>query len=139
VLFRSFAEFDFDKTFSVNRINIIGAHVGLLEFSGKTIAEHVNDIVSNSRQDNMRKIAELIASQLIKKLSSSEIIVDERKVEILLVGRKKFLLGRYEIRCIDIKPNLETGQIESSLGFFRNPGRLLMQVMIKPERPQKSS
>jgi hypothetical protein len=116
------AEFDYDKTFSLAGINILGAHVGLLEFSGRTIAEHVNDIVSNSRQDNMRKIAELIASQLIEKLSASEIIVEERKVEILFVGRKKFRAGRYEIRCIDIKLNPDTGQIESRPGFFKNPG-----------------
>jgi hypothetical protein len=116
------AEFDFDKTFSLNRINIIGAHVGLLEFSGKTIAEHVIGIVSNSRQDNMRKLSELIAFELVQRLNSSEIIIEERKVEMFLVGRKKFRAGRYEIRCIDIKPNLETGQVENSFGFFREPG-----------------
>jgi hypothetical protein len=116
--------FDFDKTFSLQRPLMIGAHVGLLEFAGAKIADHVYGIAAESKLGSIREVADRIALELIKKLNLSEIAFENRKVELLTLSRKKFRSGRYEIRPIDLSPNSNTGVIDYIPGLYHSAGAL---------------
>ncbi len=114
--------FDFDKTFSIQNPLMISAHVGLLEFTGIKIADHVRAITVEPKFRDIKEAANRIASELIEKLNSSEIVFESRKVELLILSRKKFRSGRYEIRAIDLRPNPETKNIDYIDGFYHNVG-----------------
>jgi len=116
--------FDFDKTFSIQRPLMIAAHVGLLEFKGLKIADHVREITVKLKFENFRNAADQIALGLIERLNFSEITFESRKVELLILGRKKFRSGRYEIRSIDLRPNFNTGIIDYIPGFYHGDGAL---------------
>jgi len=94
---------------------MICAHVGLLDFMGIKIEAHLLEITFESRFKNLRETINRVRSELIKKLNSSEIVFEERKVELLMLSRKNFSSGRYEIRAINLKPNPEKKIIGSSL------------------------
>ena len=61
------ASFDFDKTFSIQNPPMIATHVGLLEFSGLNIAEHVQSITKAPKFGTLKEAADHIADKLIEK------------------------------------------------------------------------
>jgi len=81
----------FNKTFSLNGGNVVGAFCGLLEFSGATVAEHISDITSDmfSGRTTFLSIVDRIEEQLrhrLNEIDSAEVIPPCRKVDLLLVG-----------------------------------------------------
>jgi len=116
------ASFDFDKTFLIQKSPMIVTHVGLLDFSGMNIAEHVQSITKAAKFGSLREAADHIADKLIEKLNVSEIDFEYRKVKLLIISRKKFRSGRYEVRAIDLNPNTNTGQIEYIPNLYHSAG-----------------
>lgn len=54
----------FDKTFQILDHNILGAHTGLLSFSGMKVEEHINEILRSEHTD--RVSLETLTASLIR-------------------------------------------------------------------------
>lgn len=99
----------FDKTFSIIDGEFIGAFAGLMSFSGKPISEHVNEIISDAPLFDMRlsEVADLIGNKITDRLcriSDDDVIFENRKVDILLVGREGTGKRNVAIKVVRIYP-----------------------------------
>lgn len=80
---------NYDKTFVIKE-EIIGAFCGLLAFQNNSIPEHITQIVENKFDLSFDEIVSLIETEMKNKLSQipiDEIIFENRKIDLLLVGR----------------------------------------------------
>lgn len=110
---------EFDKTFSLNRGKLIGAFTGLMSFSGKSIGQHILEIIDNSDNSPVGKnkfstITARIEQEMKTKLGqidNQEVIFACRKLDILLVGSET--LTRYEQRIAAISFFPDNGSIVS--------------------------
>jgi hypothetical protein len=81
-----------DKTFSLLDESIVGAVSGMMSFSGKSVTEHIGDIMNQSgcADTALSVVAEVIKKDMIGKIqdiSPDEVLFDWRKLDLLLVGR----------------------------------------------------
>lgn len=82
---------EFNKTFSLNAGEVVGAFCGLLEFSGGTVAEHIADITSHvfstgrAFQSLVLHIEEQLRNRL-NQIDTNEVVPSSRNVDLLLVG-----------------------------------------------------
>jgi hypothetical protein len=116
---------DFDKTFKIKSPSLIGGFVGLLEFSGSTISQHVEQILANSTLRTFKDAVELIGGQIRKRLlviPESDIGFAHRKVDFLLVGKSELNKGRLEIRSVDIRADTSKSDILLKYGYYPNVG-----------------
>ena len=118
---RGEAEDDFDKTFSLDDPRIIGIHVGLTDFQGATNAQHIKDIIVQNSSVCMNDVVATVASKLSERLESSGITALDRRVELILVGRKDLSLGEFEIHTIDFKP-APNGKIAVTSARYKDAG-----------------
>jgi len=84
----------FNKTFSLNEGRVIGAFCGLVEFSKKTIKEHIDDIIQGMITPDLtlRSIIERIETELklrLDQIDNGEVIRSKRGVDLLIIGREK--------------------------------------------------
>jgi len=82
---------DFDKTFAVRGGQIVGAGCGVLEFSGRTVGQHIDEIVgAAASKESFLEIVERIAAGMLVRLNAieeSEISSQARILDLILVGR----------------------------------------------------
>jgi len=97
---------EFNKTFSLNGGNVVGAFCGLLEFSGATVAEHIADITSNmsSACGTFLSLVIRIEEQLrnrLNEIDTVEVIPSCRNVDLQLVGGA--CLTRADVRIAAVR------------------------------------
>jgi hypothetical protein len=96
----------FDKTFALAGGRIIGAFSGLMSFSGKTIDEHVAEILTNylSPASELETLSAKLDTEMRKRLTaidSQEVIFPCRRLDILVVGGAK--VTRSNMRIVSIR------------------------------------
>jgi len=99
---------DFDKTFTLYGDKVIGAYCGLLCFSGKTVAEHVADIIASIKKPkSIMDLAEAVRDEIISRLggiSNVEVDWPFRKIDMLLVGGERLKTKDQRIIAIRFYP-----------------------------------
>jgi hypothetical protein len=96
----------FDKTFELDGGSIIGAFCGLVEFSGRTIAGHIREIVGPTPASGTKLAAILdqIAKEMqnrLNQIDEGEVALTERAVDLLIVGGEH--LTRSELRIFSAR------------------------------------
>lgn len=116
---------DYDKTFGIDDPQLIAASVGLLEFAGLTVADHVRQLVGVGRvklttlQDFCLQIGERLAARL-GNINETEVGFQHRKVELLLVGRERLTSGNPRICSVGLYPNLGNQRIERTVQLWQS-------------------
>ena len=105
-----------DKTFQIDNPSIIGAFVGLVEFGGLTVGQHLERIVQEQGVlEHLHELAEAIGDRLAVRLtaiSTAEVGFEYRKVEVLLVGWSQITKGKPRICSIELKPDMQSQTIK---------------------------
>ncbi len=101
---------EFDKTFSVGGGKVIGAFAGLMSFTGKDVAEHIDEIFqdSASTETELNVIAAKVAEGIKSKLSNinqQEVIFECRKLDVLLIGCRSQAKRELEIARLRFSPS----------------------------------
>jgi hypothetical protein len=100
---------NFDKTFSLFGGKVIGAFAGLLEFSGRTVREHISEIAP-SRLDSSgdsEALANAIKHDLQEKLSIirvEEVGRTYRRLDLLIVAGDRLSANNLKIFVIRFEP-----------------------------------
>jgi len=111
-----------DKTFTLRQPEIIAAYVGLLEFAGLTVAEHVAQVVTcmhgyGELEAECHGIGSRLADRL-RSISENEVAFQHRKLEILVVGRHQLTGGSPRIASVELKPNGASRQINLNVRLW---------------------
>lgn len=109
-----------NKTFKTTKPPTIGAHSGLLEFSGKSTLEHILEIIEKTSKLNITEIASFLASELSEGLKTSEYARGNQSISILLVGKVTDILRTYSIKVINIV--MDNGDVNSNIESFTGSG-----------------
>jgi len=101
---------DFDKTFVLFGGKVVGAFAGLTRFSGKTVGEHIAEIVGEGRATppSLADVDEAVREELIARLSSvspDEVLPDCRKVDVLLAGGAQLTRRHFQIARLRFAPH----------------------------------
>lgn len=91
----------FNKTFSLLDGGILGAHTGLLKFSGMKIGEHIDEIAKaeHANTSSLEKLIKLLIDPFTKRvenIDSSEVGFQHREIDILLARRPVIYLLRFK-------------------------------------------
>jgi len=102
----------FNKTFSLNGGNVVGAFCGLLKFSGATVAEHIVNITSDmfSGGTTFLSIVDAIEKYLrhrLTEIDNAEVIPPCRNVDLLLVGGASLTRAHMAITSIRFCPTVD--------------------------------
>jgi hypothetical protein len=97
---------EFDKTFALDGGKIIGAFCGLLEFSGRTVGQHIVEIVGPVLPPGSRfeSIVEQITQGIARRLGEAdeaEVVHSARTVDLILVGGER--LTKSELRIASVR------------------------------------
>ena len=98
---------EFDKTFTLVGGEIIGAFCGLMDFSGQTIAEHIDQIVGPVLPDGTQftSVVDQIAVEMAKRLNEEpEVVLPRRKVDLLLVAGEPLVRSGVSIASVQFFP-----------------------------------
>jgi hypothetical protein len=118
------ATYNCDKTFRVQTPLTLGSHCGLLDFGKGQISLYASAIIAESKLKRLQEVSSEVANKIAAGLNSSQIFFQQRKVELLIAGRKKFTSGRWEIRTVQIEPNFATKQLDLKTDLFRGQGAI---------------
>lgn len=111
-----------NKTFLIKKPHVIGTHVGLTGFSGLTIGEHVEQIISEVSEASLTELVAKLANNFVKRLDLCEVTFQKRAVEILLIGMSRLNAGDLEIHAIDIHPTVSSGTLDIKTHVYTLPG-----------------
>ena len=116
---------DFDKTFPLCQRRVVGAFAGLTCFGGKTIAEHVAEIVKEKSPypRSLEQVVNALEEPLFQRISaipSEEAVFPRRKVDLLLAGRKDLNRQRCQIAKLMFWPDKEKKAIAHKKELLRN-------------------
>ena len=108
---------EFDKTFSLDGGEVVGAFAGLMGFSGKDISQHVDESLQSllAEKKDFLAIANELSDAIKSKLTNidqQEVVFDCRKLDVLMVSGKWAPKGRLELAKLHFSPN--NGAILSS-------------------------
>jgi hypothetical protein len=116
---------DYDKTFAIGNPHLIAASVGLLEFAGLTVADHVRQLAEvdmaewPTLHDACCKIGERLAARL-GSINEAEVGFQHRKLELLFVGRGRLTSGNPRICSVGLHPDPANQRIERMVQLW-NP------------------
>jgi len=101
---------DFDKTFVLFGGKVVGAFSGLTRFSGKTVGEHIVEIVGEGRRTprSLAAVGKAVKEELIARLSNvspDEVLPDCRKVDVLLAGGAQLTRHHFQIARLRFAPS----------------------------------
>jgi hypothetical protein len=114
---------DYDKTFAIANPRLIGASVGLLEFNGLCVAQHVQQIVDagagqlTSLQTACRDIGRRLAERL-GNISEAEVGFQHRKLELLFVGKCRLTSGYARICSVELNPDCANHRIDQKVKLW---------------------
>jgi hypothetical protein len=96
---------EFDKTFCLDQGRLIGTLAGLMQFSGKKVSEHIEDIWQTSAKSKTEftDIANELCEGLKGKLTNinpNDVVFECRKIDLVLIGRmtatkRQLVMGRF--------------------------------------------
>ena len=115
---------DYDKTFAIGNPHLIAASVGLLEFSGLTVGEHIRQVAEvdgtelTTLQDVCLQIGERLATRL-GSINETEVGFQHRKLELLFVGRGRLTSGNPRICSVGLYPNPSNQRIERTVQLWQ--------------------
>jgi len=100
---------DFDKTFSIDDGRIIGAFVGLVFFSGRSVADHISEIARRALTDSssFKEIVDKIEEKtkgLLQQIGPEEVVFHRRKIDVLLVGGENLTKSKLRIASLRFLP-----------------------------------
>ncbi len=104
----------FDKTFALAEGKIIGAFCGLVEFSGRTIAEHVSDVVGATvaHGATLEPVFDQVATEMrhrLNQVSEGDVALAARVVDLLMVGGQH--LTRSDMRIFSARFHPRGGDV----------------------------
>jgi hypothetical protein len=117
---------DFDKTFSLDGGEVVGAFAGLMRFSGKDISEHVDESLQPllAEKKDLLAIAKELSDGIKAKLTNidpQEVVFDCRKLDVLILSGKWAPKGRLELAKLRFSPH--NGAIISGSEVVRPEGQ----------------
>ncbi len=91
----------FDKTFQGLDGKVLGAHTGLLCFSGMSVGEHINQIIKSEYADktSLEELVDLLLNPFAKRMENikpNEVGFQHRTIDILLADRHTIYAIRFE-------------------------------------------
>ena len=112
---------EFDKTFSLYGGKIVGVWCGLLGFSGRTVAQHIAEIVGDSvpTATRFRTVFEQVAqglSKRLKEIDNAEVDPSARSIDLILVGgeeltRSNIRIASARLRTDEPRPTISRGYV----------------------------
>ncbi|PKL85939.1 MAG: hypothetical protein CVV22_05245 [Ignavibacteriae bacterium HGW-Ignavibacteriae-1] len=111
---------EFNKTFTLKNDSIIGVVAGTMEFQGKSISEHIDEILNETCEGEINTFEELldfISDGLkfkMQNISETEISFQFRIINLILIGYKEKKLSDLSMHAFSFSPNLGTKYIECS-------------------------
>lgn len=116
---------DYDKTFAIDNPRLIAASVGLLEFAGLTVAQHVQQIADagGSCLTSLQAACLHIGARLAERLDNineTEVGFQHRKLELLFVGRCQLANGNVRICSVELHPDLGKQRIEKTVKLWES-------------------
>jgi hypothetical protein len=99
----------FDKTFVLAGGRLVGAFAGLMQFSGKTVAEHAAEAADElaTKESNLDIFVRHLAAEISTRLEGvdrNEVIPAYRKLDMLLVGGAHFTRADMRIVSLSFLP-----------------------------------
>src|SRR6266446_3627947 len=84
----------FDKTFAIGNGQVIGAFAGLVRFSGKTVADHILEIGTDSlnQRHDLGSLGDDLQRAIrmrLQLIDRDEVIFSERRLDVLLAAGEK--------------------------------------------------
>ncbi len=100
---------DFDKTFVLFGGKVVAAFAGLTRFGGRTVGEHIIQIVGKGgvAPPSLADVGNAVKEELIARLSSvspDEVLPDSRKVDVLLAGGAQLTRHDFQIWGLRFQP-----------------------------------
>jgi len=100
----------FNKTFSLLDGKVVGGFVGLVKFSGKTVADHVRDILLSRcpRPTGLEQIAGVVGPELAQRLEQiveGEVLQQHRIVDVVFVGGRDLRRANFLIIPLCFRPS----------------------------------
>jgi len=91
----------FNKTFSIPDKSVLGAYTGTMCFCGKSVGEHINEIVKNEckNMSSMEEMITIIAQSFsirMKNISEEEVGFCHRKIDLLIADTHTLYWVRFE-------------------------------------------
>jgi hypothetical protein len=106
------SEAPYDKTFRIG--SLIGAHAGLLEFSGVDVKHHISDALGGKRlkpPDAVRAIGQHLIP-ILQALADTEVAFEHRRLEIIVASKA-------QLAAVWLRPKAGLREIE--LQYYENP------------------
>jgi len=114
---------DYNKTFTIGNPHLIAASVGLLEFSGLTVGEHVRQVAEvdgtepTTLQGACFRIGERLATRL-GSIDETDVGFQHRRLELLFVGRGRLTSGNPRICSVGLYPDPSNQRIERAVQLW---------------------
>lgn len=114
---------DYDKSFAVAKAHLIGASVGLLEFGGLTIAQHVQQVVDADERSMTgletacRSIGARLAERMVH-ISEAEVSFQHRRLKLLIVARSQLQKGEPRICSVELQPDPGNQRIDEAVQLW---------------------
>jgi len=110
---------EFNKTFSLYAGKVIGGFVGLLEFSGMTVTEHVRDITMSRLPEpsSLEQVASVVEEELTRRLeqiNDREVLLPHRRADVVLVGGSELRRSDFLIIALRFEPGVHPDRIMST-------------------------
>lgn len=103
---------DFNKTFSLLNGQIIGCCAGLMEFEGKSIGGHLEEMTNQTDYIfSIDSVCETMKNRL-KAISEDEVGLFHRKLDLVLIYKTNENPKAYELHSVRFFPNHQNTEIE---------------------------
>lgn len=107
-----------DKTFALDEPKIIGAFVGLLEFDGHAIGQHVQEIciTKANKSTTLEELCGnngLFLAERLANIGEDEVSFAHRNMNLLIVGRSRLIKGKPRICSIELNADMQNHRIVS--------------------------
>ena len=110
---------DIDKTFVIDQPKIIGANVGLLEFNGRTIGQHAQEIAKEEADKSTTLEALCLnwgacLAERLANISEDEVGFPCREMDLLIIGRSRLTKGKPRVCSIELTADMQNHTITSN-------------------------
>lgn len=133
---------EFDKTFCLDGGTLIGAFAGLMSFSGKSIAQHIQEIFDQSgcAETEFAGVVTNLEKRMrsnLDQIAEQEVIFDCRKLDVLLAGGKS--LTRRELRIAAVRFFPSNGTITSQTDIISADHRMIQYYLFGEDKARAAA